>query len=114
MTALATIVCFHRSIARAETIAAPTNLSVMRYRPHVLLRWEHDGRAIKGFEIERASTADPFTRVGVVGREVRTFRDSGTRPGMSYVYRVRAVSAADASPYSDELLVKLNRSTWWR
>lgn len=109
---LAALPVCYRAVAHAGVeLPAPANLTVLRYRPHVVLRWEHAGSAIKGFEVERAAPmTGEFRRVGFVGREIRTFRDEGTRPGGSYLYRVRAVTAGDASPYSEELLVKIRWS----
>ena len=97
------------------TLEAPRNLVVRDYKPHVILGWTYDGAGTAGFEIERAiaaghgtAKADRFTRVGAPGRDARTFRDAGSHAGTTYVYRIRAVGAGTVSPWSTELIVRVN------
>lgn len=99
------------------TLDAPTHLTVLRYKPRVLLGWTYEGPLTTGFEIERAvidgaSNAHPdrFTRIGTPGREARSFRDPTSRAGMAYIYRIRAVGAGTASPWAKEIIVKVNAS----
>src|SRR5207244_475794 len=46
-----------------------------------------------------------FMRIGVAGRDARTFRDHGARAAAPYTYRVRALTAAGPSEYSGEVTV---------
>ena len=50
---------------------------------------------------------DQFKRIGVAGREARSFRDPASRPGLTYIYRVRAAGPGTVSPYSTEVIVKV-------
>jgi hypothetical protein len=90
------------------TLEAPTDLTVVRYKPDVVLRWAHAGTFTRGYEVERAVASGPFRRVGAPGRNARTFRDAASSPGLMYVYRIRAVGVGSVSPYSTELIVIVN------
>ncbi len=99
---------------RTESLDRPRHLTVVRYKPHVVLGWTYDGAMTTGFEIERAIVdgspnprPDQFKRIGVAGREARSFRDPASRPGLTYIYRVRAAGPGTVSPYSTEVIVKV-------
>lgn len=101
----------------AVTLDAPRHLTVRDYTPRVVLAWTYDGALTTGFEIERAvldgapnAQPDRFTRVGAPGPVARTFRDPASHPGMTYVYRIRAVGTGTVSPYSKEIIVKVHAS----
>lgn len=100
---------------RTESLDRPRHLTVLRYKPHVVLGWTYDGAMTSGFEIERSIVAgsssarpDQFRQIGVAGRSARSFRDATSRPGMTYVYRIRAAGPGTVSPYSTEVIVKIN------
>lgn len=97
-----------------ESLDAPRNLVVLRYQPRVVLGWTYDGALTTGFEMERAIVAgstghrpSAFTPIGTPGRDTRRFRDPTSRPGMTYVYRVRAIGVGTVSPYSKEIIVRV-------
>jgi hypothetical protein len=94
----------------------PRHLTVRDYKPRVVLGWTHDGGATT-FEIERAivdgspkARYDAFSRVGTPAGAARTFRDQTSHPGMTYAYRIRAVHRGAVSPWSTEIVVKVNRT----
>ncbi|MBI1734231.1 MAG: hypothetical protein HYR51_03565 [Candidatus Rokubacteria bacterium] len=94
-------------LASLLVLAAPQHPHVVRYAPHVVLGWTHDGERVWRFEVERAIAGGAFKRIGTPGRDARTFRDPTSRPGVTYLYRLRAVGADAVSRYSDEILVKV-------
>jgi hypothetical protein len=106
--------------ARAQTsppqsLEAPRNRMVLRYTPRVVIAWTYDSDPKLGFEVERAildgvpnARPDRFTKVGTPNRDARSFRDPTSHTGMTYVYRIRAVSAGATSPYSKELIVRVH------
>lgn len=95
--------------AGAATLDPPAELSVARFRPHVVLRWTHTGRGAAGFQIERAEALGVYARIGTASGDARTFRDRSARPDRSYTYRVRAIAPGAASAYSKEVLVAVTR-----
>jgi hypothetical protein len=92
---------------RVTALDSPTELTVVRFKPDVVLRWVHAGHGVTGFEVERAADGGTFTRVASVTREARTFRDRTALAGHGYAYRVRAVAVGVASPYSTEVLASI-------
>ena len=93
-------------LAAVLALAAPQHPHVARYMPHVVVAWQHDGEGVARFEVERSTAGGAFKRIGTPGRETRTFRDPTSRPGVTYVYRVRAIGTDAVSAYSPEILVK--------
>lgn len=91
-------------------LEAPSDLSVARMKPSVVIRWAHPGRGIIGFQVERATGSGDFVRIGTVAREARTFRDRDARGGVAYTYRVRAVAVGAASAYSNDVIVAVSAS----
>lgn len=103
---------------RTESLDRPRHLAVVRYKPHVVLGWSYDGAMTTGFEVERSivdgspnARPDQFKRIGVAGRDARSFRDPTSRPGMTYIYRIRAAGPGTVSPYSTEVIVKINTAS---
>ena len=104
-----------RAAPPAVSLEAPRHLTVLRYTPRVVIAWTYDSDPAAGFEVERAildgvpnARPDRFTKVGAPNREARSFRDPTSHAGMAYVYRVRAIGAGTASPYSKELIVRIH------
>lgn len=93
-----------------KALAAPAGLTVVRFRPDVVLEWSHPSAGVTGYEIERNAGGGPFARIGVAAPGARTFRDRTARVGLTYAYRVRAVAGETASPYSSEVVVSVNAS----
>jgi hypothetical protein len=76
--------------------AEPASTSEIR------LRWTDRSTNETAFEIERFAfdgVSSRFVRIAVVGANSTTFLDSGVSAGL---YRIRAVNASGASPYSNE------------
>ncbi|RMH19075.1 MAG: hypothetical protein D6696_11590 [Acidobacteria bacterium] len=69
----------------------------------VELTWSHP-RPADGVRIERRLEQGGFELVATVGG-VERFEDSGLLPGVTYGYRLQAISPAGASPYSQEVEV---------
>lgn len=70
----------------------------------IRLRWTDRASNETAFEIERFAFGFPggFTRIALVGANSTTFLDGGFAPDDSALYRIRAVNAGGASPYSNE------------
>jgi Fibronectin type III domain len=82
--------------APLNLVAEPASTSQIR------LRWTDRASNETAFEIERfafGGFTGGFTRIAVVGADSTTFMDSAVSSGL---YRVRAVNASGASPYSNE------------
>jgi hypothetical protein len=93
-------------LAAALALVAPQHPHVVRYAPHVVVGWTHDGARVVRFEVERSVAGARFRTIGTVPRDARTFRDPTSRSGV-YTYRIRAVGADTTSPWSDDVLVKV-------
>ena len=89
------------------TLAVPQHPYVARYTPDIVLGWQHGGERVSHFEVERSIGGGAFRRIGTAARDARTFRDHTSRPGVTYLYRVRAVGVDVTSEWSDELLVRM-------
>jgi regulation of enolase protein 1 (concanavalin A-like superfamily) len=80
---------------------APGNLAATALSSsEIRLTWTDNSPDETQFEIERWSP-DAFTRIATVGANQTTFTDTGLVAARFYDYRVRAVSANGASPYSN-------------
>lgn len=99
----------YSSLASATTPrlpAAPTNLRAAVLSPsQVRLDWTDNSADETSFVIERRSGAGTFVAIASVRSNTTAFTNSGLTPGTVYTYRVRAVSAAGNSPYSNEVQV---------
>src|SRR5262249_13850913 len=83
---------------------APTNLTATPYNyTQISLAWVDQSSNEDGFGIERALTSSgPWTSVGTVGANVRSFAAAGLSGSTTYYFRVFATSAAAGnSPYSN-------------
>jgi hypothetical protein len=58
-----------------------------------LLSWEHDGRHLGGFDIERRTEGRRWEHLARVAGDQRDLVDRGLRPSTSYQYRLRAGNA---------------------
>ena len=68
------------------------------------LAWTDAATTETGFEIERSRNGANFTQIATVGANVRTYSDTGLRQNTRYHYRVRAINAAGASAWSNEVI----------
>jgi fibronectin type 3 domain-containing protein len=82
---------------------APTTLKASAIASsRIDLSWADKSSNELGFKIERAtSSAGPFTQIGTVGPNVRTFSNTGLSARTTYYYRVRAYHAVADSAYSN-------------
>ena len=83
-------------------LAAPRELRATAVGPmRIDLRWGGvDGET--GYRIERRlDGTSEWVKVAFVGRDVTSFSDTKVSPGKTYVYRVRAISEAGDSPWSN-------------
>lgn len=101
---LAFIACSGTSQTGEGGLAAPSELSAAPMAGGVHLVWRDNSDGEEGFEIERKHTA-AFARVTTVAFDTNQFHDEGVSAGVGYVYRVRAVGAAGASGWSNEVAV---------
>jgi hypothetical protein len=71
---------------------APSNLaaSLSANRRQVNLVWTDRSNNETGFQVERSTTAIPFTVIATTAANVRTYSDSTVTRGQRYYYRVRA------------------------
>ena len=67
----------------------------------IRLEWQDNSTLERGFKIERKEEGGSYSEVGSVGANVTTYTDTDVTSG-KYTYRVRAFTAANESPYSDE------------
>jgi hypothetical protein len=82
--------------------AAPSSLAAtVPAAKQILISWQDNAGNEDGFRIERSTTGLIFTQVASVGRDVKTFRDTGLVKKVRYYYRVRAFNAAGNSDYSN-------------
>lgn len=92
-------------VSPPATPDAPLNLLAEgESTSEVRLRWTDRSVNETAFEIERFAFGFPgrFNRIAVVGADSTTFVDGGFAADSSGLYRIRAVNAAGASPYSNE------------
>jgi len=89
-----------------NSINAPGNLTGSAGKGSATLSWSDNSSNETGFYVERApSGSSSFTRVGTVGANVRTFKDTVARG--NYVYRVQAFNGVTTSGYSNSVTVRV-------
>jgi hypothetical protein len=91
-------------------LAAPTNLSAQRVASHrTWLFWNDNTTNETGYQIEWKNGSGPFVLVATVGpNSTAYYHDVATMASnIVYTYRVRAISQATASSYSNEAQVKI-------
>lgn len=96
----------------AQAPSAPRNLSAAKpanSAKGVQLTWSaptsDGGSAITGYRIYRATSSGNETLLASVGN-VMGYRDSATKSGVTYYYKVSAVNAVGESPLSNEASAK--------
>lgn len=91
------------------TVKAPSSLTAKASNRVVTLTWRDNASNETGFYIERAvkvgSAAGPFTRVGTVAANVRTYSEAVA--ANTYYYRVQAFNAVRVSGYSNTVSLKV-------
>lgn len=84
----------------------PTNLSVTAGSSTELnLMWTNPGGS--SIEVERGlSGAGPFAKINSTTNNIVGYTDRNRTPNTTYFYRIRAVNASGASPYSEVIEMK--------
>jgi hypothetical protein len=82
---------------------APTNLMGTATLTSISLSWQDNSDNETGFELERRAGGEDFSLLATTTGT--TYVDTDVEPLETYVYRVRAVNATGASPYSNQLSV---------
>ncbi|MBM3327235.1 MAG: fibronectin type III domain-containing protein [Calditrichaeota bacterium] len=87
---------------------APSQLqTVLDGMRQVSLNWQDNAANEDGFEIFRQSDGDTvWIRIRQVGADVRTFADTETSPGRTYLYRVRAFNSRGTSDFTNASLIQ--------
>ena len=92
------------------TLAAPSNLSLVKNGDIVTLSWSDNSDGESGFYIERGLKRKgqfAFERVGSVGADQTSFVDDmSSLPNGNYGYRVQAFDASDTSGFSNTAEVR--------
>ena len=82
--------------------AAPTDLAAVAVgADRIALSWQDHADNEDRFDIERATTGQPFALVATVGPNITSYQDEELEAATTYAYRVRAVNSAGASDYSN-------------
>lgn len=86
----------------AESLpAAPSSLNAVAVSSsQINLGWTDNSGNETSFEIERSTDNQNFTRIAVTGANATQYSDGSLQPATAYYYRIRAVNATGASPYS--------------
>ena len=90
------------STAPTTAMGAPSELTAEPMGTGIHLTWKINSTAEQQFEIERKEAAGTFAKAASVPFSTASYHDVGVAEGKTYAYRVRAVSGATASPYSNE------------
>jgi hypothetical protein len=84
-------------------IKPPINLvAVAVSSSQIDLTWTDQTATETGFKIERKTLEGAYAEVATVGANVTAFSNTGLDPNTQYFYRVRAFSANNISPYTNE------------
>ena len=91
----------------AAALAAPGELvAVFDGAAGVQLTWTDNSSDETGFELERAPLVNgPFSPLQTLPADTTAYLDTAIESDRPYFYRVRAVSAADTSAYSNQVFV---------
>ncbi len=81
----------------------PAALDVVAHAPNRIdLKWQDNDLDETGYEVERATdTPTGFVRIGTLAANVTTLSDTTVAPSTTYYYRIRSISAAGPSGYSN-------------
>jgi photosystem II stability/assembly factor-like uncharacterized protein len=89
--------------SEALPLEDPAGLAAVPVGPtRVELTWEDRSDTETGFSIERRAGDAAFAELASVPPDSTAYVDASALPGTLYVYRVRALSAAGSSDYSNE------------
>ena len=79
----------------ATSVETPTPSS------KIILNWKDNSANEANFVIERSTNGTSFTEIAQVSANTVTYTDTNLTPNTKYFYRVKAITAIDASSYSD-------------
>ncbi|WP_051663963.1 fibronectin type III domain-containing protein [Dyadobacter crusticola] len=101
----------YTSIVLAVTLqvapAAPDSLTGTAIsQTQINLAWADRSDNETGYQLERSTNGSTFTKIADLSANVTTYQNTGLIAGTLYYYRVRAVNAAGASPYSGAISVR--------
>jgi uncharacterized delta-60 repeat protein len=88
--------------------SAPTGLTANLENNKVMIAWVDNSSGELSFVIERAVGNSPFSFLLEAGANVHAFTDMAEQFGVKYTYRVKAVSDAGSSSWSNEASVTWN------
>src|SRR5581483_2490258 len=84
----------------------PSGLAGLARSPSQIdLRWVDNDLDETGFELERSVDGTNFTRIATPAANITTYSDTAVTAGTSYTYRVRSVSNAGPSGYSNTVTI---------
>jgi titin len=82
--------------------AAPSSVSTTPVSTNQMnVQWTANGTNQAGYDIERSTDGTNFTQVATAGPTATSYLDSGLGSGVTYYYRVAALSAGGPSAYSN-------------
>jgi hypothetical protein len=91
------------AVTRENLPGAPTNLTATAVSASAIdLTWNDNSAGEEHFEVERRTSGGSFERIAQTAANATSYKDTGLVANTTYVYRVRATSAAGASDYSNE------------
>ncbi|MGV3721552.1 MAG: Calx-beta domain-containing protein, partial [Actinomycetota bacterium] len=91
------------TISDDQSALSPGNLSAsVASSTSLRLDWTDRSGNETGFEIQRKTLGGEFATVQAVSANSTTYTDNGLLTGTPYIYRVRSVSAAGSSGFSNE------------
>jgi hypothetical protein len=95
-------------VGTAGIPTAPSHVTAVAASPtQVDLTWQDNSANETGFQVERRTRkAGAYNVIATVGPNVTIYQDPGRSPDTQYFYRVRAINAAGASAYSNEVSAK--------
>lgn len=92
----------------APEVWAGPNLSAQVTGPSELkLKWTPLDRAVREYRVERSTDEKNFTEISRVGGDVNAFTDEGLATGMTYYYRVGAVTDGETADFSNIASVRI-------
>lgn len=92
---------------QSQPPGAPTGFSVMEMGTGAHAMWNDTFSDETGFELARKDGAAEWTIVMTLAANVDNYHDGSITPGVTYTYRVRALSAVGPGAWSAEATIEL-------